>query len=164
MPRRKKTRKMCFCPEITYFKPRGMPLSALQVTKLENDELEALYLADFEGQDQIESAKKMEVSQSTFQRILKSARKKTALALILGQAISLKGGEEKMVRPRKGMGLGRSAPVSGGRGRMGGPLAAGPGGICACVDCKCEAPHKTGVACYQTKCPKCGGKMVRKRE
>jgi len=58
-----------------------------------------------------------------------------------------------------GRGLGR------GRGRMVGGFAAGPGGICVCVNpqCKNEIPHTAGAPCYQQKCPKCGSPMVRKR-
>ena len=52
----------------------------------------------------------------------------------------------------------------GGRGRMGGPLAAGPGGTCVCTnpDCQHEMPHPTGKPCTDLKCPKCGQSMVRK--
>lgn len=48
-----------------------------------------------------------------------------------------------------------------GRGRMGGPLAAGPGGTCRCPKCGYTGPHKVGVSCMQTACPKCGTSMVR---
>lgn len=164
MPRRKGLRRVCFCPGANYFKPRGVPALHLEEVELGEDEWEALRLADFEGLEQTKAAKEMKVSQSTFQRILKEARGKTASALVLSKAIKVRGGEENMVKPRKGMGLGRRAPVSGGRGRQGGPLAAGPGGVCSCTKCKCEVPHKTGVACYEAKCPECGGGMIRKKE
>ena len=48
-----------------------------------------------------------------------------------------------------------------GRGRMGGPLAAGPGGNCVCPGCGHSEAHQVGVPCYQMDCPKCGVKMVR---
>lgn len=166
MPRRKGFRRICFCPEASYFRPRGVPASYLKEVELGEDEWEALRLADFEGLEQTESAKQMKVSQSTFQRILKKGRKKTASALVLSRAIILKGGEEKMVRPRRGLGgrgLGRG--LGQGRGRMSGPLAAGPGGKCVCTnpECKCEADHQVGVPCFQVKCSKCGSPMIRKR-
>ena len=163
MPRRPGPRRIYFDPEITYFKPRGVFLSDLEEVNLRVDELEALRLADFEGQEQIKAAKQMKISQSTFQRILSKARKKVAEGLILGKAIVVKGGEGKMV----GFGRGRGAGMGrgGGRGRMGGQFAAGPGGSCVCTnpECKHEATHQAGVPCYQTKCVKCGSPMIRKR-
>jgi predicted DNA-binding protein (UPF0251 family) len=53
------------------------------------EELEALKLADVDGHTQTVSAAQMGISQSTFQRILTSARKKTATALIEGRGINL---------------------------------------------------------------------------
>lgn len=49
----------------------------------------------------------------------------------------------------------------GGRGRMGGPLAAGPGGSCVCPQCGQKAPHVAGDPCNQKVCPKCGSRMAR---
>lgn len=56
------------------------------------EELEALKLHDVDGLDQISAAKKMTVSQPTFGRILDSAYKKMADAIIGGKAIRI---EEK---------------------------------------------------------------------
>ena len=66
-----------------------------------------------------------------------------------------------MPRFRIGRGFGRS----GGRGRMGGPFAAGVGGTCVCTnpECKYEVSHQAGIPCYQINCSKCGSPMVRKR-
>jgi predicted DNA-binding protein (UPF0251 family) len=156
MPRRRKPRWVDFQPGITYFKPQGVTLASLKEVDLTLDELEAIRLSDLEGQEQIGAAKKMKVSQSTFQRILKAAHQKIAEALVKGKAIKVEGGE--VIMPR---GRGRGA----GRGRMGGPFAAGPGGVCVCTnpECKNEVSHQAGVPCYQAKCPKCGSPMVRKR-
>ena len=92
MPRPRKIRFVGFQPNVYYFKPRGIPLRLLSEVKLNVDELEALRLADFEGQDQLEAAEKMKVSQSTLQRILTSARKKVAKALVIGEAIRVEKG------------------------------------------------------------------------
>lgn len=156
--------------KVTYFKPPNIPLSELEEVILHFEEIEALRLSDFEGLNQERSAKIMNVSRPTFQRILSTARLKTAKALSTGKAIRIEGGEFIM-SPRgfgrgvgRGRGLGRGpAPVGAGRGRMGGPLAAGPIGTCACTnpECKKEIPHQVGVPCYQTKCPKCGSPMIR---
>jgi predicted Zn-ribbon and HTH transcriptional regulator len=47
-------------------------------------------------------------------------------------------------------------------GRMGGPLAAGPGGSCVCPSCGYQEDHKIGIPCDEQKCPKCGTSMIRK--
>jgi uncharacterized protein len=65
MPKKKKVRQVAFDPEITYFKPRGVPLSSLKEVNLSLDELEALRLVDLAGQGQTTAAKKMAISQST---------------------------------------------------------------------------------------------------
>jgi len=56
---------------------------------------------------------------------------------------------------------GRFQAPTGGRGRMGGPLSAGPGGICRCQKCNYTKPHLTGVPCTDQVCPQCGTKMIR---
>jgi len=84
-----KPRRVIFDPNVTYFKPRAIPLSILDEVDLGVDELEAIRLCDFEEQNQVEAAKKMKVSQSTLQRILSSAHKKIAEALIKGKAIKI---------------------------------------------------------------------------
>ena len=42
MPRPKLRRRIKFDPGITYFKPRGVPVSTLEVVELTAEELEAL--------------------------------------------------------------------------------------------------------------------------
>jgi len=61
----------------------------LEVVELTLEEAEALRLKYVEGFDQINCAKKMNTSQSTFQRILSVANKKIAMALTLGKAIKI---------------------------------------------------------------------------
>lgn len=89
MPRPKIKRHLRFNPEVLYFKPRGIPLSTLEEEELFHDELEALKLHDVDGLDQIEAAKKMNVSQPTFGRILDKAYKKIATAVVKGKAIKI---------------------------------------------------------------------------
>jgi len=89
MARPIKPRRVFFDPNVTYFKPRAVPLSMLEEVDLGVDELEALRLCDYKNLEQIEAAKKMRVSQSTLQRILTSARKKVAEALIEGKAVKI---------------------------------------------------------------------------
>jgi predicted DNA-binding protein (UPF0251 family) len=82
-------RRIQFDPKAVYFKPRAIPLSMLDEVELSLDEIEALRLCDLEGLDQVEAAKRMKISQATFCRILTSARKKVAKALIEGKAIKI---------------------------------------------------------------------------
>lgn len=89
MPRPRKPRRVTFDPNVTYFKPRAIPLSELEEVDLDIDELEAIRLCDSEGLNQTKAAKKMGISQSTLGRILSSARKKVAKALIKGKAIKI---------------------------------------------------------------------------
>lgn len=90
MVRPLKPRRVLFDPDVVYFKPRAVPLSMLEEVDLSLDELEALRLCDYKNLEQTEAAKKMKVSQSTLQRILTSARKKVAEALIEGKAIKIR--------------------------------------------------------------------------
>lgn len=92
MTRPKKPRCVRFDPEVTYFKPRGVPLSQLDEVTLAVEELEALRLVDLKNLDQIEAAKKMKISQATFNRIVTAVRQKIAQALINGEAIKIEGG------------------------------------------------------------------------
>ena len=90
MARPLKPRRVLFDPDVVYFKPRAVPLSMLEEVDLSIDELEALRLCDLKDLEQKEAAKKMKISQSTLQRILTSARKKVAEALIFGKAIKIR--------------------------------------------------------------------------
>ena len=89
MVRPVKPRRVNFNPNVTYFKPRAVPLSILDEVDLGVDEIEAIRLCDFKEQNQVEAAKKMKISQSTLQRILSLAHKKIAQALIEGKAIRI---------------------------------------------------------------------------
>ncbi len=84
-----KPRKICFNPNVTYFKPRAIPLQLLEEVNLDIDELEAIRLCDLKGLEQIEAAQEMNISRSTLQRTISSARKKIAEALITGKAIKI---------------------------------------------------------------------------
>jgi len=89
MPRPRLCRKIKFLPNATYFKPQGIPIKNLEIIELTHEEAEALRLKNIEDLNQIECAKQMNTSQSTFQRILSSAYKKTSDALINGKSIKI---------------------------------------------------------------------------
>ena len=93
MVRPTKKRKVRHIPEIKFFKPAGVPKRELSEISLTIEEIEAIRLKDKVGLTQQESADKMEVSRPTFQRVLSSARKKIAEALIDGKAIRFQGGD-----------------------------------------------------------------------
>lgn len=98
MPRPRRCRSVGFEPNTTYFKPRGIPLSNLDEVILTVDETEAIRLADYEGLYQEEAAQRMNVSRQTFGRIVSSARKKIAEAIIHGKALRIDGGNYIMNR------------------------------------------------------------------
>ena len=100
MPRPRKMRSVFGEPGATYFKPRGIPMTELEETVLSVEEVEALRLINMDGLEQGEAAKKMEVSQPTLSRILKSARKKLTDALVNGKAIKIEGGSYVMKRKK----------------------------------------------------------------
>jgi predicted DNA-binding protein (UPF0251 family) len=92
MARPIKWRRVAFMPQVTYFKPAGIPLRALEEVGLTVEELEAIRLKDVEGLQQEECAERMRISRPTFHRVLESARRKVADALINGKAVRIEGG------------------------------------------------------------------------
>ena len=96
MGRRQLWRKVSSVPLVTYFKPAGIRLSELEEVNLLVEEAEAIRLKDLEGLEQEECAQKMSISRSTFSRLLDSARKKIADALLNGKAIRIEGGNFEM--------------------------------------------------------------------
>ncbi len=87
MVRPRRCRRIGFIPAVRMFKPQGIPARELQAVLLSMDEVEAVRLKNIKELDQNECAEKMAVSQSTFQRILSSANRKIADALINGKAL-----------------------------------------------------------------------------
>jgi len=71
------------------FKPCGLQRNKLEKIYLLEDEMEALRLADFEGLYQQECADKMGISRTTFSRLVESARRKTADALLHTKALNI---------------------------------------------------------------------------
>jgi len=157
--RPKKFRKIGFFPEITYFKPAGIPLRELEEVVLSLDEVEALRLAELQDLEQEEAAKKMKISRITFLRILHSAHKKIAESLIYGKAIQMKGGDIIMPNLDATGPLGQGPMTGRGRGRrIQRPITGqGLGGSadCECPKCGEKVPHSRGIPCSETKCPKC---------
>lgn len=135
MPRPFKCRKVGFEPEVSYFKPRGIPVSRLQEVTLTVDEFEAIRLADLEELYQGDAAKKMNISRQTFGNIVGSAHKKIADVIVNGKAIRIKGGVYQMAGMKK----------------------------FNCCDCShlWETAYGTG---RPAECPKCQNKNIRRAE
>ena len=127
-------------PDITQFKPTGTSSVKSEQVKLSIDELEAIRLADLDGLYQEQAAEKLKVSRQTFGRIINSAHKKVAEALVLGKSIKIQGGEIMALDQGKGM---------------------GSGGHCICPKCDERIVHKRGRPCQEEKCPKCNCRMMR---
>jgi len=135
MPRGRRQRRVWREPGFCRFRPMG--LEGYESTNLTVDEFEAVRLKDLENLDQKEAAEKLDVSQPTFSRIIESARKKIADAIVNGKEIRIEGGEyvaeEKGIPKRDGSGKGMRA--NRGRGGCTPPqdkginseAAAGPG-------------------------------------
>lgn len=100
MPRPPKCRSVAFIPDVTYFKPAGVPLRMLEEIRLSIEEAESIRLKDMEGLEQEQGAEKMNISRPTFQRVLSSARQKIADALLNGKAIRIEGGNFKIALHR----------------------------------------------------------------
>lgn len=92
MPRKTCPRRISFLPNVTYFKPAGVIMAALEEVALGHDEVEAIRLKHLEGMDQELAAREMGVSQPTFHRLLASAHEKLAEAVINGKALRIEGG------------------------------------------------------------------------
>lgn len=99
--RPKKTRWVKCEPGERCFRPQCKPLNKLEGVNLSIDEFEAVRLAWFEGFFQEEAARKMRISRPTFSRMLTSAQKKIADALVNIKAIKIEGGCCKIVGGKK---------------------------------------------------------------
>jgi len=75
------------------FRPKCKPLSKLKGVRLSIDEYEAIRLSDLERLYHAYAAKKMKVSRPTFSRIIASAHRKIADALVNVKAIRIGGGD-----------------------------------------------------------------------
>ncbi len=92
MPRPPKWRRVASLPLVNLFLPMGVAPAALEEVALSVEEAEAIRLKDLEGLDQEQCAERMKISRPTFHRVLESARRKVADALLNGKAIRIEGG------------------------------------------------------------------------
>ncbi|TCD47451.1 DUF134 domain-containing protein [Chlorobium sp. N1] len=127
-------------PRVTCFKPEGVAPSRLKDVVVTLDELEALRLADKLGHYHAEAAEFMKISRQTFGRILQSARRKVAEAIVEGKSICIEGGN---ITAHDG-----SGPAS-------------DPGVCVCLHCSYRSAHHSGTPCRTERCPHCGRPLVR---
>lgn len=92
MPRPKNERIVHEPPMFTEFKPVGVYGRDLEFISLTIDEYEAFRLADDMGLSHEEAAAEMEISRSTFTRLIEDARKKIAQLIVEGKRLVIEGG------------------------------------------------------------------------
>lgn len=92
MPRPETERMVHTPPFFSEFKPVGIAGKLLNKTKLTLDEYEAFRLADYIGLSHNEASEEMEISRSTFTRLIEKARKKIAGLLVQGNLLTIDGG------------------------------------------------------------------------
>ncbi|MEA1892036.1 MAG: DUF134 domain-containing protein [Campylobacterota bacterium] len=85
--RRRKNRNIDADLTEVCFKPCGVEGKSLEKIVIYEDEMEAVRLADLQSLYQQECADKMHISRTTFSRLVESARKKIADALVNQKAI-----------------------------------------------------------------------------
>jgi len=92
MPRPKNDRIVHEPPIFTEFKLVGVKGRSLEQVSLSIDEFEAIRLADYKGLTHEEASEEMEISRSTFSRLIERARQKVARFIIQGKFLIIEGG------------------------------------------------------------------------
>lgn len=92
MARPKKRRIVGQPPLFNSFKPTGVMKKDLPAISMSLDEYEAIRLTDYIGMDHEKAAAEMEISRSTFTRLIEQARCKAASLLVEGKEIQIEGG------------------------------------------------------------------------
>jgi len=166
--RPKRRRRVREHPPTLRYEPVGIPEQSGRLVRINLDEAEALRLADLEAIYHEEAAALMDVSRSTYGRILESARHKVALALWGGLPIVIDPATMEVqkhsgdcLKPPSGRpsitdhSNGRDIPVgNAGRG-------CGAQGFCICPRCGLTREHLPGRPCKREQCPDCGVALMR---
>ena len=92
MSRPEKHRIIYEPPIFTGFKPTGVARNLLEESIMSLDEFESFRLADYVGLSHAEAADEMEISRSTFTRLVEKARRKIADLIIQGRVLTIDGG------------------------------------------------------------------------
>ena len=91
--RTKSKRELKFQPKFKDFAPVGVRAESINLL---HEEIEAIYLMDFNNLYQEDAALSMGVSRTTFSRIIKSARTKIATALINGKGLHVQADNQAL--------------------------------------------------------------------
>lgn len=75
------------------YKPRGIPMTELEVIRMELGQLEAVRLCDMEHLTQEETGRRMGVSRGTVYRLLKIGRTRLAAAVVESKALIVERGD-----------------------------------------------------------------------
>jgi uncharacterized protein len=159
MPRPRLCRRICAKPGTTCMKPSGGKKACNGRSIITLDEYEAIRLKDLLDMDQEGSAKAMEISQPTFHRLIHSARKKVADALVNGRMLLIEGGNYTMEDKRRTFRCGGcqhewNLPYGTGRPEKC-PLC-GSDNIQRHPEDACNKGPGKGE-CRKSKCSQCGG-------
>lgn len=92
MARTPKERLVSSPPLFASFKPSGIEGTKLLHVSLELDEYEAIRLADYLGMEHEQASMGMNISRSTFTRLLERARHKVSKLLVEGAKLEIEGG------------------------------------------------------------------------
>lgn len=98
MTRPKKDRVIYREPLFSRFKPAGIKAAILDRIDLTIDEYEATRLADYLGYNHLQASKIMNISRSTFSRLIDRARNKIAIFIIEGKELDITGGAIKFAK------------------------------------------------------------------
>lgn len=189
MPRPKKCRRMHGSPVARAFVPDHEFQAHTHSIELLMEEYEAIRLSDYTGMSHQQAAEQMNVSRPTLTRILQSARKKIASAIIDGYPIVIAGGTYQMNKKwyycddcrsyfpddtdrvldacnkcngKNIIQLDSEVDMPQGRNqRHGQGGGMGSGGQCVCPKCGKAFGHTKGIPCAEETCPECGGRLVR---
>ena len=91
--RKRKNRNITADHSEICFKPCGVRGGNLKRVIVYEDEMEAIRLSDYESLYQQECADKMNISRTTFSRLIESARRKIADSLLHNKILEVKGRE-----------------------------------------------------------------------
>lgn len=94
MARTKSKRDLKFKPRFKNFSPSGITTENINLL---HEEIEAIYLMDYQGLYQEDAAISMGVSRPTFSRIVKNARTKIATALINGKGLKIQDDKDEFI-------------------------------------------------------------------
>ena len=101
MVKPRKKRNVLYPPWMHAFGPHGYNITGKnQEVILTIDEYESIRLADHEDLKQEEAAARMNISRPTFTRLIDSARKKIADAMVNGKIIRIEGGDYVFLKNR----------------------------------------------------------------